>query len=493
MSQAGRSWTRWLGLRRREGRWLRYVPNRWGLAYLAVAFVGVNLAMMEYTKTPGFCSTCHSMDPYFEAWHDSSHAQVKCVKCHVAPGLAGEIKAKRASVVKVAKTLAGYPVHNPRSQVEDATCLRSGCHVEDELRSASDWTVQAAAGNEVTIRFDHQPHLEGESYGKQLRCASCHGQIEVGTHMAVTLDNCFLCHLKNVPREPEQAMATCTTCHDSPSEAVRLPTGDFLHATYIDRGVGCENCHSNVIGGRGEVSRQQCWSCHNRREDVARFDDVEFIHQSHVSDRKVECLTCHERIVHRLDAPQLSDGVGPFNTAHALEQSGECGSCHNQMHAAALAIYSGTGGVGVPEMPSPMYRAQVDCIACHRPAAPAEDRLPMASLDLTQRATQAACEHCHHDEYPGRLEEWREAIRQRLGEARQALAEAEAALGRIPEPRVAEARAWLADARHNLWLVEAGPGVHNVHYASALLSVTIDRSRQVIAEAAEPAPPPVEP
>ena len=44
------------------------------------------------------------------------------------------------------------------------------------------------------IPFDHTPHLTESRKGIRLRCTSCHSQVMVGSHIAVTPSTCALCH-----------------------------------------------------------------------------------------------------------------------------------------------------------------------------------------------------------------------------------------------------------------------------------------------------------
>jgi hypothetical protein len=65
------------------------------------------------------------------------------------------------------------------------------------------------------VRFDHRPHLESATMGRQLRCTSCHSQIVVRRHVEVTTSTCFTCHFKGEKNDRELApVAGCTGCHE---------------------------------------------------------------------------------------------------------------------------------------------------------------------------------------------------------------------------------------------------------------------------------------
>ncbi len=474
-------WMRWAGLRRREGgKWIKFLPTKLGVMWISLVAIGGNVAFMEYSMQPDFCRSCHVMEPYYQAWHKSTHREVACVDCHFAPGLAATIKGKTEATTQLVKFLTKTYGTKPHAEVHDAACLRSGCHETRVLEGKVAWTVKSVGGHDVTINFDHTPHMTEDRRGMKLRCVSCHGQLVQGQHLTVTLDSCFLCHFKGFEHgRNDDTLGGCTACHDSPKETIRLTTGEFKHDMYVDRGVACENCHSDAMAGEGKVQRQYCWSCHNQPEAIARFGETKFLHDSHVTHHKVECTSCHERVQHHLRAalPE-GDHAAPANM-NLLTAGGGCASCHGGMHGGALSMYSGSGGRGVADMPSPMYRAQVDCIACHRDRTATGHSAAFAGFSY--KTTQQACDYCHANDYPGRLEEWKTTIDLKLAEATAAMKAAEEALAASTldgKPRL-ELQRLLDDACHNLRFVEMSRGVHNVAYATALLNVTIENSKRV--------------
>jgi ssDNA-binding Zn-finger/Zn-ribbon topoisomerase 1 len=299
----------------------------------------------------------------------------------------------------------------------------------------------------------------------------------------VTADTCFLCHFKGLEHgRRTQVIGGCTGYHDAPKEKLHLVTGDFNHSDYVQRGVTCENCHSDAIKGDGEVPRQTCWNCHNQLTQVNRYDETQFVHETHVSKHKVECANCHIRIEHRLDAAAIGKVAGPHGVS--LQGGGSCGQCHEQMHGGPLELYTGTGGRGVPDMPSPMARAQVDCIACHRTHQKSD-----AAADVqgqTYLGTQDRCNYCHGEKYPGRLQEWKQTIQTHQDKAEKAFALAKGVLEakKLQGPDLLQAQRLLDDAEHNIRLVKLGHGVHNVNYATSLLNVAIENCQKVAAGSA---------
>jgi hypothetical protein len=404
---------------------------------------------------------------------------VVCVDCHFEPGFKGMMRGKFEASTQAVKWLTGTEGSKPHAQVSDASCLRSGCHEHRLLEGKIAWKVPSARGGNVVIHFDHTPHLTQERRGKQLRCTSCHSQMVQGQHMSVTLDACFLCHFKGFEHGREdKSLGGCAACHEAPRQEIRLVTGEFTHGKYVDRGVACENCHSDTIRGEGEVPKQVCWTCHNLPEEVERYADPPFLHQMHVTDHKIECTNCHMQIEHSL-AAGASWGRGSPDLAHTTGKSGTCAQCHQKMHAGPAELYRGTGGRGVIDMPSPMFRAQVDCIACHRNDTTAAVG-PAEMSAHTFVASQVSCDYCHDTQYQSSLDEWRGLVTENLSRADAAYAAAQemavdAVLSGEEHQRVREL---LEDAEHNIRLVKMGHGVHNVNYATAVLSVAVERCQE---------------
>jgi nitrate/TMAO reductase-like tetraheme cytochrome c subunit len=473
-------WWRWIGLRRRPGKRFAVVPTFWGWLVL-VGFVGFlgTVGFAEYSMQPDFCRSCHLMEPYYQAWHNSTHRDVPCGDCHFEPGWQHTIKGKWEASSQAVKYITGTFGSKPHAEVRDSSCLREGCHSHRLLEGKTQWTVDSSRGVPITIRFDHTPHLQEMRRGKNLRCVSCHSQMVQGQHITVTLDTCFLCHMKGVQHgRNDQTIGGCRSCHDAPKGEIHLATGVFNHGQYIERGVACENCHADVLQGDGDVPKQVCWNCHNQPAHLARYNDTAFVHQNHVSDHKVECSSCHVQIVHHLDANSITAGL--VKESHGITDAGTCGQCHDGTHRGPLDLYRGTGGRGVPDMPSPMFRAQVDCLACHQQRQWTGE---VASVTgQTYVAAQQACDGCHGQKYSEMLQQWRDTVDMNLLSAQEAFDNASKRLtdAKLAPDKLLPLQRLLDDADHNIRFVKLGHGLHNVIYATALLSVARDNCAAIV-------------
>ena len=264
-----------------------------GLTTLFVVGFAVLVGLYKVSSSPLLCSSCHIMTPYVEAWRTSKHNMVSCVECHYPPGFRDSLWVKYQALAQVAKWATQTYSSKPFAEIEDASCLRSGCHERRLLEGK----VVFKRG----IIFDHRPHLEEIRRGRQLRCTSCHSQIVVGTHIEVTESTCFLCHFKGMKIGRElKPIAGCTGCHGAPQGDIVVGSIRFNHEEMVRRGVACTKCHLNVIEGEGEAPRDRCFTCHNQPEKLERYGDTEFIHDFHVAGHNIECARCHSEIKHRL-------------------------------------------------------------------------------------------------------------------------------------------------------------------------------------------------
>lgn len=389
----------------------------------------------ELTSRPNFCSSCHFMQPYVEDWKTSSHSDVTCTKCHFPPGFKSKVKGKFTAASMVVNYFTGvYKKSKPLAEIEDASCLRSGCHSPQQLNEDVIFKQD--------IRFNHNAHLNDLRRDKKLRCTSCHSQIVQGEHMTVTESTCFLCHFKNI--ESDKPMNDCTWCHTAP-----VANGDSLikydHSFVNSREIDCINCHGSMVVGEGDVLESRCSSCHAERGKLEKISDPEFIHQMHVTDHKVECENCHIPIQHKSIA--RTEDIFP-----------DCQECHETPHRAQFDLFSGTGGKNVVNHPNPMFTAGLNCKACH---IYHESEFGISGKTF---ATGESCERCHGKGYARLYQQWEDNMQEKLSLVKLGLDE-------ISDTNKFKGsnEKLLKDAIYNYQLVETGNVVHNVAYSDELL------------------------
>jgi len=409
-----------------------------------VAAIGLvaMVSAVHMSSTPTFCGSCHIMKPYYASWEQSSHAEIACVECHISPGVTAEIRKKWEAMSMVAKYFTGTYGDNPWAEVEDAACLR--CHDRRLLEGR----VQFHG-----VVFDHTPHMTETRRGLHLRCTSCHSQIVQGSHIAVTVSTCALCHFKAQPAN--DGLGRCQSCHAVPNRVVGGPQVAFDHAMVANYELDCRSCHDGIVRGEGRAPQERCITCHNQPARLAEYGNTLLLHEKHVSEHKVDCMACHLVIEHGPPSP---------SQAHeTMADAGACGSCHGGGHSPQHDLYAGTGGRGVPRMPSAMFVAGVRCEGCHDPRFSTEAAVAAATPGVrTVGASDVSCMACHGPSYQPIYRAWKAGVEARTSALRAQLDATLPAMG-------VSAPAEFEDARHNFLLVERGRGVHNVPFAYALL------------------------
>lgn len=414
------------------------------IAVLAVILGAVGtVGFVQFSSTPGFCKSCHIMRPYYDSWAASSHRNVPCIECHIAPGIKAEAMTKVQAANMVVKYFTGAYGTRPWADIDDAACLRSGCHSERLIEGLVDYKG---------VQFDHTKHLGEVRRGIQLRCTSCHSQIVQGSHIAVTPSTCFLCHFKDRPvGEP---IGGCIGCHPNPPR-VTSPEGYVIdHPQFVKDRVDCLSCHSSVTHGTGDADSARCIECHNLPEELAKFNDPPLMHKVHVADHHIDCLRCHTPIQHKIEA---------LKTNVALD----CQSCHRQVHADQQRLLAGIGGHGVPPTPSTMYLARVTCLSCHG------DAKKLAGHDTVQVADEASCLSCHGVRYANVLPGWQSAMDRKLALVAPVVNAAVAAVPRTSARTRHVADSLVTLAKENVDFVRVGRGAHNVVYADRLLRAAL--------------------
>jgi nitrate/TMAO reductase-like tetraheme cytochrome c subunit len=345
--------------------------------------------VMEYTSRPSFCTSCHYMEPYYQAWQTSTHRDVTCTDCHFLPGVENKIKGKFTAISMVANYMTGiYRRSKPWAEIENASCLRTGCHVKEALYG----TIQF----KEKVKFDHEPHLSKLCRGKKLRCTSCHSQIIQGEHISVSSSTCFLCHFK--PSKTTAPINRCTQCHEAPIPTEDRPTVKYDHTLVNEKAIDCQKCHGNMQVGDGAVPKERCSSCHAEAEKIERYSDVNAIHKYHVTEHKVECQTCHLMIQHK-------------SITRTVDIKPDCNNCHESEHVEQLTLFLGKSLHSEINVPNPMFNAGLNCKACH---IFHKYEGSVSGLSQSTVANGESCEKCHGTGYAKLFDRWEEIMQQKV-------------------------------------------------------------------------------
>jgi len=421
---------------------------------IPVAFLLLFVFAVEFTSTSNFCSSCHYMKPFFESWKTSTHKDVQCKVCHYPPGMKSFFRTKIEGLVMVGRYWTRlYVKSKPWAEIQDASCLRPGCHDRRLLEGK----VQFGQ-----VAFDHKAHFDDLKRGKALRCTSCHSQIVQGEHITVTAESCFLCHFKD--KTPEVRTAECAVCHRK-DELLALKDR-FDHAPVFGNGYRCDKCHARIVSGTGEVPKENCDKCHFEAERLAKYGDTDLMHRTHITANKIECEQCHRPIEHKIvkDIGTIAD----------------CQACHQGTHSAQKILYTGEGGKGVPHaMPNVMWEKGLSCQGCHM----FHEGSAGIGKGETLVSSGKACESCHGRGFDRILKNWEQSTEKRLAEVKAIAATAALQIAAAPGPKRKAAAALLEEARFNIDVVEKGKSVHNMTYSQELLTASVEKIREALAAA----------
>jgi nitrate/TMAO reductase-like tetraheme cytochrome c subunit len=281
-----------------------------GLVVLGVLLIGgIGMAgVFKATSTHQFCGSCHIMEPYINAWAGSRHNKIECVECHFPPEFKEALWVKFQASTQLVKWVTQTYSSKPYADVRDSSCGRSGCHATATLDANAPLVFKRVT------RFAHGIHLDAGKTGMQLRCTSCHAQVEVGRHFEVAQATCFTCHFKGSRAGRELTpVAGCTGCHPAPGERTRVGgTGTtFDHRPLVQRGVSCQSCHLQAVRGDGDAPVERCVGCHNETDKLARARDLRLVHEAHVTRASIDCVRCHNAITHAVPSRAAAAAPAP--------------------------------------------------------------------------------------------------------------------------------------------------------------------------------------
>ena len=392
----------------------------------AAVYVGHKMA-----EKPGFCAAmCHVMEESVESWRESSHEGVICAECHNRPGPRGLWEGAVIAPIKESwLMITGNYGHKPISvNIADESCMREHCHKMELLHEKTQF------GSTV---FDHMAHLENAMDDGRLKCVSCHNQIDVGTHMAVSEEVCFMCHFKESVKD--DVPHGCPTCHQGPIDVVTYKGMEFDHREALKRDQKCVECHPGISHGKGESSPERCKVCHEEEHPEEMIAEGAVMHEKHVTVHRAKCFDCHEEIDHDISA----------------ESDVSCALCHGPENR----MYHGLDGVGTVITPSKKAGPlEMDCIVCH-------------TEDSEYAATEEACEMCHEGKKGRTIEDVQAAFDKEVASAREAVSDLKSSLGKSSKPSAISAlTADAAMSSMDLLEGDRSRGVHNPEYAKEIVS-----------------------
>jgi hypothetical protein len=452
-------------------------------------------AGIQMSESPAFCgNVCHNMKPFYESYENSAHKGIRCGECHNEPGFIGSAKAHIVGAINesVLYFSGNYGKEPLVCDISNRSCLREECHKIERLQEK----VFLYEG----IPFSHKIHSGEFAHNIILKCVSCHATDSI-VHMSLDFSTCYLCHTNGVvtAEEPQK----CLACHEGTLEDIAT----YDHSGILKSGIACSKCHTREHEPTS-VAQERCDLCHHVQEEKKEEFSPEKLHKIHTFDHAVECILCHNEIIHEYEAAfsgncldchqkiktlnTLSFGNRTFphlrhTTAakctycHSSKKethgtlligSASCSSCHHSQeriacsrcHGIPNAIQNGISLSGIKGVEG--YKSGViDCESCHENV---KEGTSLAKL-------KDACANCHEDAYKALVDEWQASTQK-------AIAEVDALINKAKPGKTQEAKQLIKEAQTLLYYARAdgSKGVHNPDYIEEILKLAKKKAHEAL-------------
>ncbi|MDH4157208.1 MAG: NapC/NirT family cytochrome c [candidate division Zixibacteria bacterium] len=225
-----------------------YMRNLWiflvTTAVLLVIVVYSGTKAYEATDSVAFCGeTCHVvMEPQNVTYHNSPHARVPCVECHIGPGASFWVKAKFDGIRQLfATTLNTFsrPIETPVENLRPAQETCEGCH----------WPRQFYGEKMVTHTY-YRTDEDNSPWTISLLVKIGGGNPRTGKLEGI--------HWHMLGANTVEYIATDRKRQEIPWVRLISPAGDTVIYTDPEAGL------PDTTDPRVEIRRFDCMDCHNR-------------------------------------------------------------------------------------------------------------------------------------------------------------------------------------------------------------------------------------
>lgn len=313
-----------------------------------------------YMESVEFCgTTCHTvMEPEFTAHMDSPHANIKCVDCHIGPGLPALVHAKLNGLNQVYGVLTGSyetPVPAPVQHMAHAELTCGECHdpskdLGDVLRVTTDYGTDDAnipltsvlmmrvGGRGSEKPGIHSWHLaEGReiyyyaedekretiSYVKVIDQDGAEVEYFVGEE---ELDPALL-------SEEKLRRMDCTDCHNRPTHQFKMP-GPALNEAMADGRIdpalpAIKAAGLEALEGAAEAEDGPAHIEASVREFYAENHADAVASQGDALDAAIAAM---QSIYRRNVFPKMNVRWGTYPDHNGHTQSNGCFRCHDEGH-----------------------------------------------------------------------------------------------------------------------------------------------------------------
>ncbi len=340
-----------------------------------IGFVIFNIITVEFTSQSFFCNSCHIMNPFYDSWKVSKHADVECIKCHIPPGVNSYAMAKLNGLGQVVDDLLHRTSTKPSAAVSVFSCTREGCHNLNKMKE--DDLLANRNSNDRPYLFNHEQHVDKSVLDIHMNCTTCHSHIKGGNHFEVNTNVCVTCHMiaKDSPAtlaqkeksagtrvgkvfssrivfkprhvEPlekteqspvdEDTTLIVSTSPSNSNDNTTSPTNLAL-ASSSPESDSIKPIHANPTNSDPPY---RCRTCHTPPTEVVKYRGLEIDHRDFVTFGTT-CESCHSgvtatpRVVddtqclscHDYGAERVTNTTEIHNLHSEGEHKVECFSCH---------------------------------------------------------------------------------------------------------------------------------------------------------------------
>lgn len=191
--------------------------------------------------------------------------------------------------------------------------------------------------------------------------------------------------------------AGCEGCHVPPTALARAGyrtrmVGEF-YVSLVNR--------TRIPAVFSAPTNQACLSCHSDLRSVSPKGDLQIPHRAHVTILKMQCIECHDYLVHELspEGKHTPPMVGCMECHDGDKAKDSCSACHTEKaappsHASGDWLVAHGDQAGDPECESCHKWADDWCVDCHsqRPTSHGSDWRAVHGDVVKQHRS---CEACH--------------------------------------------------------------------------------------------------
>lgn len=325
------------------------------LLFVLIAAVGG----ISLTMSPDFCALCHkTMMPEYVTWQNSSHSNIRCVECHMEPGVVDILIEK----VQAMGHLYAYATGNWEEERPVKMKHKLPSHLCEQCHSVKTRSFTLSGD----LIAPHEKHGE-----KGVECVDCHSGVAHGNiagreatkegdlsawtsadgkkqmapeNVRPDMDKCVSCHINPAKygiQGVEKVTWACEACHKS----ISTPTNHSAPTWMANHGVdaekdfkGCVSCHTigdnkpftadGTKTNKMDLNAQAkdfawksefCVGCHSQKPQNHQNKDVWMpTHKEAVAQKGMKnCIACHS-------VQKAEGGQGLASPAKEVA----CNNCH---------------------------------------------------------------------------------------------------------------------------------------------------------------------